>query len=139
MAITGTAHTWTTKVTVPGLPALPADLPTVIVGDYAVEVEVAVPAGQVSLEVDVGTIIKTKIVSLVVNADLAAMEIYTNAADGTGGQHISLSANKSVAWNNTTFDVTQFPLPITQNITKFFVNNPGVKAGIFRAAFNLLV
>ena len=137
---TSTAHTWATKVSVPGLPALPADAPAVILGDYAVEVETPVNPGTVSLEIDVGAITKAKVVSLVINADQTAMDVYTNAADGTGGQHFALQANKSVAWNNTTFDQTQFPNPISSTtITKFFLNNSSAKPGVFRAAFLLVV
>jgi hypothetical protein len=124
-------HTWSTKVSVPGLTALPADAPLIVTGDYAVEVEIAVIAGAVNVEVDVGSIDKTKIASLVINADLQGMDIFTNAADGTGGQHIVLATNKSLAWNNT----LTYTNPITTNITKFFCNNSGVKNGTFRAAF----
>jgi hypothetical protein len=126
-------HTWKNTVTVPGLTALPADAPVLVTGDYAVEVEVAVAAGAVSVEVIVGSIDKTKIVSFVINADLAPMDIFTNAADGTGGQHFVLAANKSVAWNNTF--LSTFPLPVTQNIASFWLNNASLKAGIFRAGF----
>jgi hypothetical protein len=126
-------HTWKTTVSVPGLTSLPADAPVPVTGDYAVEVEVAVAAGATSVELDVGSIDKTKIVSVVINADLAPMDIFTNAADGTGGQHFVLAANKSVAWNNTF--LSTFPLPVTNSITKFFLNNASLKAGIFRAAF----
>ena len=125
-------HTWTTKVTVPGLSQLPADNPLAIGGDYSVEVEKTVLAGQTNIFVDIGTIDKTKIVSLVLNADLVAMEIYTNDAAGSGGQHFSLAANKSVAWNNQIPNQTN---PITIDVTGFYLNNPGIKDGTFRAAF----
>jgi hypothetical protein len=69
----------------------------------------------------------------VINADLAGMEIYTNDATGSTGQHFSLAANKSLAWNNT----LTFANPVTVNITKFFANNPGVKNGTLRVAFLL--
>lgn len=128
-------HTWKTSVGVPGLSTLPADAPLLITGDYAVEVEIAVVAGATNVEVYVGSIDKTKIQSVIINADLAAMDIYTNASDGTGGQHFALAANKSVAWNN---QIPNQSNPITQNITKFFCNNAGVKNGTFRAAFLLV-
>ena len=122
-------HTWTTKVAIPGLTALPADAPLAIPGDYAVEVEIAVGAGASNVEVDVGTIIYTKIQSIVINADLAAMDIYTNDIAGSGGQHFALAANKSVAWNNQLPNQVN---PITASITKFYANNAGVKAGVLR-------
>jgi len=129
-------HTWTTRVSVPGLSTLPADAPLAIGGDYAVEVEKTVLAGQSNIEVDIGSVDKTKIVSVVLNADTVALNIFTNAADGTGGQSFALAANKSVAWNN---QIPNQVNPITVNITKFFLNNPGIKDGTFRAAFLMSV
>jgi len=129
-------HTWTTKVSVPGLATLPADNPVAVTGDYAVEIEKPLNPGDTSIEVDVGTIDKTKIVSVVLNADLVAMEVYTNAADGAGGQNFSLAANKSIAWNN---QIPNQVNPITASITKFYLNNPGAKQGTFRAAFLMAV
>ena len=121
-------HKWTTSVAVPGLATLPADAPLLVTGDYAVEVEVAVGAGATNVEVDVGTIVYTKIQSIIINADKAPMDVYTNAADGTGGQHFVLAANKSLCWNvNQTFTN-----PITTNITKFYGNNASLTAGILR-------
>ncbi len=127
-------HTWKNTITVPGLSALPADAPLLITGDYAVEVEVAVAAGATNVEVDVGTVDKTKIQSIVINADLAPMDVYTNDAGGSTGQHFALAANKSVAWN------AQIPNqinPITTSISKFFANNSSVKAGILRVGILL--
>lgn len=123
-------HTWTTSVKVPGLATLPADAPLSVTGDYAVEVEIAVNAGATSVEVDVGSIDRTKIQSIIINADKAPMDVYTNAADGTGGQHIVLAANKSICWN-----VNQLPQqtnPISANITKFFANNASLTNGTLR-------
>jgi len=129
-------HTWTTKVSVPGLTALPADAPVVVSGDYSVEVEKPVLAGESNVEIDVGTIDKTKIVSVILNADKVAMNIFTNATDGAGGNTFSLAANKSVAWNS---QIPNQINPITQNITKFYCNNPGATDGTFRAAFLMSV
>ncbi len=126
-------HTWKNTVTVPGLSALPADAPLLITGDYAVEVEVAVAAGATNVEVDVGSVDRTKIQSVVINADLAAMDVYTNDAGGSTGQHFALALNKSLAWNNQ----MTFTNPITSNITKFFANNAGVKAGTLRVGILL--
>jgi hypothetical protein len=122
-------HTWTTKVTIPGLTALPADLPLAVTGDYAVEVEQAIALGATSVEIDVGTVIASKIQSIVINADLTAMNLYTNDAAGSTGQVFVLTANKSVAWNNQTPNQVN---PITVNITKFFATNTGLKAGTIR-------
>src|ERR1017187_9715865 len=116
-------HTWSTKVTVPGLTALPADAPLAVTGDYAVEVEQAVAAGVTNVEIDVGTIVASKIQSIIINADLAAMDVYTNDAAGSTGQHFALAANKSVAWNNQLPNQTN---PTTVNISKFYANNSSV-------------
>ena len=129
-------HTWIRTVSVPALPTLPADPPLTVPGDYSIEVEKLIPAGSLNVEIDVGTVDFTKIQSMVLNADQAAMDIYTNAATGTGGQHFSLAANVSLAWNN------QIPAqvnPITSNISKFFCNNATAVNGTFRAAFILSV
>jgi len=133
----GVTHTFTNGVKVPGLPTLPADPPVVVTGDYAVEVEIDVPAGTVSLAVAVGTILKAKVISMVVNADKVAMDIFTNSANGAGGQHFALASNNSVAWNNT-LDQTLFPNPVATDISEFFINNATAKPGIFRASFLLL-
>jgi hypothetical protein len=129
-------HVWVRTVSVPGLPTLPADTPLTVTGDYSIEVEKAIPAGTVSMEIDVGTIDFTKIQSMVMNADKAAMDIYTNAATGTGGQHFSLTANVSLAWN---ISIPAQVNPVSVAISKFFVNNATATAGTFRAAFVLSV
>lgn len=130
MAIT---YTWKNTVTVPGLAALPADPALLITGDYGVEIEKDVPAGATNVEVDIGSVDKTKIACVVINADKAAMDVYTNAADGTGGQHFALSANKSVAWH----DQMTYANPITVNVTKVFANNSAIVAGVIRIGFLL--
>lgn len=123
-------YTWKNTVTVPGLPSLPADAPVLITGDYAAVVEIAVAAGATDVLVTVGTIDYDLIQCIVINADLAAMDIYTNDVAGSGGQHFALAANKSVAWHNQMpSNVTN---PITTDITKFYANNAGTKAGVLR-------
>lgn len=128
-------HTWKTTVSVPGLSSLPADPPILVTGDYAVEVEVAVNAGATNVEVDIGSVDKTKIQSVIINADKAPMDVFTNAADGTGGQHFSLAANKSVAWNINMLPA--FTNPISVNITKFFGNNTSLVQGTLRVGLLL--
>jgi hypothetical protein len=129
-------HTWIRTVSVPALPTLPADPPLTVSGDYSIEVEKLIPAGTVSMEIDVGTIDYTKIQSMVMNADQANMDIYTNAATGTGGQHFSLSANVTLAWN---IQVPAQVNPVTVAISKFFCNNATANNGTFRAAFVMSV
>lgn len=124
------SHVWKTTIAVPGLSTLPSDPPVTVTGDYAVEVEVAVNAGATNVEVDIGTIDKTKIQSIVINADKAAMDVYTNDAAGSTGQHFALAANKSIAWNiNLLPNQTN---PISANITKFFGNNASIVNGTLR-------
>jgi hypothetical protein len=128
-------HTWTTTVKVPGLTSLPADAPLLVTGDYAVEVEIAVAAGATNVEVAVGAVTASKIQSVIINADKAPMDVYTNDAAGSTGQHFALQANKSVAWNNQLPNQTN---PITSStVTAFYCNNASVTAGTFRAAFLL--
>lgn len=134
----GVTYTFATTVKIPGLATLPADQTISVIGDYGVEVEIDVPAGQVSLHVPVASIDKTKLVACCINADKAAMNVFTNSADGTGGQSFVLTKNQSVAWNNQ-INQTLYPNPITTNITAFYVNNPGTVAGIFRAGFLAVV
>ena len=121
-------HTWTTRITVPGLSSLPADAPLQVSGNTGTEVE-AVVAPTTTVEVDIGTVDRTKIVSLVFNADKAALVCNTNTATGTSGQSITLGANLSYVWNNT----LNFSNPITTNISKFFLINSGSTAATFRA------
>jgi hypothetical protein len=133
----GVTHTWTSSIRVPGLPTLPADAPVVITGDYAVEVEIDVAAGAADIPVAIGTVDKDKIVSMVLNASVA-MDVYTNSVGGSPGQYFPLGAKKSVGWNNT-MDSNLFPLPITDSITEFYLNNSGAAAGVFRASFLMQV
>jgi hypothetical protein len=113
---------------------MPADPPLLVIGDYGVEVELAVSPGATNVEIDVGVITFAKIASFIMNADKGALSVYTNATDGTGGQHFALAANNSLSWNNTQ---TTFANPITANITKFFLNNAGSVIATFRAGFAL--
>ena len=101
----------------------------------AVEVEVAVGAGATNVEVDIGTVVLTKIQSIVINADKAPMDVYTNDAAGSTGQHFALAANKSIAWNTNMNP--PFTNPITANITKFYGNNSSLIAGTLRVGILL--
>src|SRR5690348_12462147 len=107
MATVDLIHTWTNQIKVPGLPTLPADPPLLITGDVDMPIAKDVLAGQTA-EIDGLSIDKTKIVSLLLNCT-GAITLYTNAADGTGGQVIPLAAKKSLVWNNT----QTFSNPIT--------------------------
>lgn len=134
----GVVYTFTSSVKVPGLATLPADPAVPITGDYSVEVEVDVPAGAVSQAIPISVVDFSKVIALAINADKVAMDVFTNAGNGAGGQHFALPANASLTWNNT-LNQTAFPQPLTQNITEFFVNNATTKPGIFRAGFLMQV
>jgi hypothetical protein len=125
-----TAHVWKQTITVPGLSALPADPSITISGNYSQEVDQVVAPGT-TVEVDVGTIVAAKIVSMVLNSDQVNVTINTNASNGSGGDTISLGAAKTLSWNNT----LTFAVPINHDITKFFITNGAAKATNFRAGF----
>ncbi len=128
MAIT---HTWKTSVTVPGLATLPTDAAVVISGDTATDFEKVVPAGTVA-EIDCGEIDLLKLVSFVFHSTAVDLPVSTNAADATGGQEIDLKAGKAYGW----YTSIGFSNPITDNITKLFLDNTlGAKDTIFRCGF----
>lgn len=129
MALT---HTWTTRIAAPGLPSLPIDAALTISGNAVTEVEESV-APSATVEIDIGTIVKTTIVSLVLNSAAAGLTVNTNTVSGATGQSIALAAGKSFTWNNT-LDSVAFPLPITSNISKFFLINAGAVSAVFRAS-----
>jgi hypothetical protein len=76
------------------------------------------------------TITVAKIISGFVNQTTAGT-LYTNSSTGSGGQIITLTANTSLAWNNTMITAN----PFTPNITKFYANNPGGTAAVCRGGF----
>jgi len=105
-----------------------------ILGSNEFNEKISIPAGATA-EMDCGSLPYAKMVSLFLTIDQNA-DVYTNAADGTGGQHISLTANKAYGWHNLMVGSN----PITANITKIYVTNRGTKTATFRAGFlmNLL-
>lgn len=131
MAIT---HTYTTTVKVPGLPSLPTDTPVAITGDYGVEIELTCPNGQTT-SVTIGTLDRTKFASLVLNSDFN-VTCNTNAANASGGQTVALAAKKSYYWH-TGLDQTAFPMPISADISAFYIINAGASVATFRAGFAL--
>lgn len=128
-------HVWATTVKNDTGSAVLADTQT-LTGSNEFNQKISVVAGQVA-EMDCGSLPFAKIVSMFLNCD-QAVDIYTNASDGTGGQHIALAAKKAYSWNN----LLPTACPITANITKIYVNNSnGVNTANFVAGFlmNLLV
>ena len=96
---------------------------------------VLVPAG-LTVEIDCGSIDKTKITGIVFACD-QAVTVDTNALGGSGGQTIALAASKAWGWHNN----MPTSCPVTVNITKIFVSNAGIKDATFKAdiLLNLLV
>lgn len=127
-------HTWTTSVKNDSGAAVLADA-QVITGTNEFNQGIQVAPASTS-EMDCGSLPFAKMISLFLNCD-QAVSVFTNAADGTGGQVIALSANKAWDWNNT----LPTSNPVTANITKIYVTNSGTKVANFRAAFlmNLVV
>jgi hypothetical protein len=136
MAVT---HTWTSRISVPGLPTLPAEPNLVIAGDEGIEMEFTVAAVTTDFPVALpsGTIDKTKIISMVLNAT-GACTVETNAVDHAGGQIFTLAAGRSFAWNDL-MDADSFPNPITQDIDSFYITNAGSAAITCRFGFLLTV
>jgi hypothetical protein len=90
-------------------------------------------AAGATAEVDVGSIPFAKMVSFYIVATQNGT-VYTNAADGTGGQVIPLTANKGYAWNNTLVASN----PITANITKiYFTNSSTLSKATFKCGILL--
>jgi len=126
------AITWTVQSTikVPGLATLPSDAAVLITGDAEQVFEKDVLAGQ-TVELDFGSVDKTKIVALVFHSSLVGLTVNTNAVDATGGNAFVLGAAKAVEWDNTLPNAN----PITQNVTKLFLINVGAKTTVFRGGF----
>lgn len=82
----------------------------------------------------------SKLKSLFLSSD-QPVTVYTNAADGTGGQVLPIAGTKagqpSITWN--AIDLPAVACPLTVNVTKFFVTAPSsnTAAATFRAGFIL--
>src|SRR5882724_800854 len=111
-------HTWSTSIKNDSGSPVVADPPLIVQGDAESNFSVVVDPAQ-TVEIDL-VVPVVKIQSGFITSN-QAVEVFTNAADATGGQHISLAANKAVAWNNQMSTVN----PFTPTITKFFITNNG--------------
>src|SRR5437868_6525883 len=114
------AIVWTSQqiVKIPGLANLPVDGAIQLTGDSEQVYEKDVLAGQ-TVELDFGSIDKTKIVSYAFHSSVVNCTLNTNAVDASGGNSFALVAAKAIEWDNTLPVASQ----ITQNITKlFFIN-----------------
>ncbi len=127
MAVT---HAWTLAVKPSGLPSLPADAATTITGDFSIDVDDTVLAGQTKQVFD-GSLDLTKMISWVLHSSVASTTVNTNSSTGVGGQSISLGAAKAKGWNNT----QQFANTLTNDITGLWVVNGDTKDTVFRASF----
>jgi hypothetical protein len=123
-------HTWKTIVTNGYGSSLIADPPLDLAGDAETNFGVVVAPGQTA-EIDAPVIV-ANIVSAFIKSN-QAVEVFTNAADGSGGQHISVPAGRSVSWNNQ----MGIANPFTPNITKFYVTNNGTAPATVYAGFLL--
>jgi len=135
MAGTGQlSHIWTTSVKNDTGGNVVADTRTII-GSNEFNELITIGAG-LTAEIDCGSLAFAKMTSLFLTSDVA-VNVFTNAADGTGGQVIALAAKVAYGWNNKEPTTN----PITANITKIFVTNPGATTATFRCGFllNLLV
>jgi len=123
-------HTWATVVKNDTGASTLEDSQTIL-GSNEFNEKISIPAGATA-EIDCGSLDFASMVSLFLVCDQACT-VFTNAADGTGGQEIDLAANKAYAWNN----LMPTDNPITADITKIFCTNNAVKDGTFRAGFLL--
>jgi len=130
MSSANLTHTWTTSVKNDSGTGVLGDV-QVILGSDEKNVKIQIAAGTTA-EVDCAGLPFAKMVSLFMVSDVAVV-VKTNAADASGGQEIDLAAKKAYGWKNT--DPTANP--ITANITKLFITNPGVSVASFYAAFLL--
>lgn len=122
-------HTWTTQIKNDAGAAVTTDLPLVILGEAEINFYVECAGSGGSQEIDV-TVDVSEIKSAFLSSD-KDVEIDTNATDGTGGQVITLTANKAFAWNNQ----MTFANPFTPDITKIFVHNAGTTTAKVRGGF----
>lgn len=123
-------HTWQQTIKNDSGAAVVADPPMVITADAEANFSVLIDPGttaEIDLAVDV-----TKIQSGFLTCSQAA-DVFTNSADGTGGQHIVMTAGISVCWNKN----MPTACPFTPTITKFFVKNNGAVAATARGGFLL--
>jgi hypothetical protein len=127
MAVT---HTWQLSVKPSGLPTLPADTVTTITGDWSIDIDDSILAGQTKQVFD-GSIDTAKMVSWVMHASVASNTVNTNSSNGAGGQSFALGAAKSTGWNST----MQFSNTITTDITGIWVVNGGTTDSVFRGSF----
>jgi len=128
-------HSWTLQVKPSGLPSLPADQPTVVTGQYSIDVDDTVLAGQTS-QVFAGSITAAKIISYVIHSSQVAATVNTNSISGAGGQSFALGAAKAQGWNNVMPNINN---PITTDITGIWVVNADTKDTVFRASFLMML
>lgn len=127
------SHTWKFQVSIPGLPALPADPNILVTGDVDMPVEVTVPAGQV-VHIDNLNIKQALMQSVVMNAT-GDLTVFTNSSNGAGGQTFDLVKGSSEAWNIQQ-NQTLHPKVVTIDITDLYLDNSSGTADVtFRGAF----
>jgi hypothetical protein len=59
--------------------------------------------------------------SLWIKSDVA-VDLFTNATDGTGGDHIPLAAGVPFTWN---IGMVNTPVPLAHDVTTFYSDNAG--------------
>lgn len=97
-------------------------LPTeTITGDQEINTEVTVPASTTDMEVNID-FAHAALVAVVMKSD-KALTVETNADDATGGNTVTLAANKARIWR-TGVDPAAAK-PFTQDVTKMYLTNAG--------------
>lgn len=87
---------------------------------YEIEDKSAGTDTQVDMTIDVSTI-----QSLCIEAT-TAMTLETNATDASGGDTITLVANKAVVWNTQIQSTLGTACPLTTDVTTLYVTNAAV-------------
>jgi len=97
-------------------------LPTeTITGDQEINTEVVVPAGTTDMQVDID-FPHANIVAVVMKSD-KAITVETNATNASGGNTVTLAANKARFWRSGVDPVAA--KPFTSNVTTMYLTNSG--------------
>jgi len=126
------AFTHTTGITYKSDAGTITSTTEVFTGDGEADYDGIIPAGAVNLEIDVPVTV-ANIRSMVLFA-ATLMTVKTNSTSAPDDT-LNINAGTQIVWNTNHSE----PCPLTVNVVKFYVSNPGSVAGAFkfRALVNL--
>lgn len=126
-------QTWQTSIKNDSGAAVVADPPLVITYKDEVNFCVIIPPTETA-EIDKAVTV-ANIQSAFITGNQPC-DVYTNSADGTGGQHLVLDPNGNPKVPSIFWHVGMgTPNPFTPDITKFYVKNNGTANAVVRASF----